>query len=144
MNKENREIWEKQEKGAEQETGKVTGGGGFKGNYNREKKSCCEILEFPTEKWILINWNRRKREWYEGGRKGSQGRGVTTAKDWGTPFIIIFNSKSTFSYWKIKYASWFWNHIFSHWNMQKKIMRLCQTCWVVKKFNGLFKSVHYC
>lgn len=37
---------------AEQETSDITGGGGFKGNYNKEKdkKSCGEILEFPMEK----------------------------------------------------------------------------------------------
>lgn len=37
---------------AEQETGDITGGGGFKGNSSKEKdKKCCgKILEFPTEK----------------------------------------------------------------------------------------------
>lgn len=93
--KRTRKSEKSREKVAEQETGKITGeGGGFTGNYNKEKekKSCCEILEFPTEKWILINWNRRKRDWYGGWRKGGWGRGVTAGKDLGAQFILIFNS----------------------------------------------------
>lgn len=54
----------------------------------KDEKACCKILEFPTEKLIIINWDRRKREWYR--RK----RIVSTAKDLGAQFTIIFNSTS--------------------------------------------------
>lgn len=54
---------------SEQGTGKSTGAG-YKGKDSKEKdEKAYEILEFPTEKVILTNPDKKKMERYRGGEK---------------------------------------------------------------------------